>query len=55
MKTENEARRGIIREWMSLPREKRETEEQAAAFALKAIKTLTSDAVVMAGGRSWPG
>ena len=38
MKPENEARRAIIREWMSLPREKRETEEQAAAFALKAIE-----------------
>ena len=38
MKGENEARRAIIREWMSLPREQRRTEEQAAAFARKAIE-----------------
>ena len=34
----NAARRAIIREWMLLPREKRQSEEQAAAFALKAIE-----------------
>ena len=38
MKPEHEARRVIIREWMSLPREKRQTGEQAAAFALKTIE-----------------
>jgi hypothetical protein len=38
MKPENAARRAIIREWMLLPREKRQSEEQAAAFALKAIE-----------------
>jgi hypothetical protein len=38
MRPESAARRTIIREWMSLPREKRQTEEQAAAFALTAIK-----------------
>jgi hypothetical protein len=38
MKPEHDARRTIIREWMSLPREKRQTEEQAAAFAVKAIE-----------------
>ena len=38
MRPENVARRAIIREWMSLPREKRQTEEQAAAFALTAIE-----------------
>ena len=38
MKPENKARRAIIREWMSLPREKRQTGEQAAAFGLKAIE-----------------
>jgi hypothetical protein len=37
VKPENKARRAIIREWMSLPREKRQTGEQAAAFALQAI------------------
>jgi hypothetical protein len=39
MKPENEARRAIIREWMSLPREKRQTGEQATAFALKAVES----------------
>ena len=38
MRPENAARRAIIREWMSLPREKRQTGEQATAFALKAIE-----------------
>jgi hypothetical protein len=38
MKPEHDARRTIIREWMSLPRDKRQTEEQAAAFAEKAIE-----------------
>jgi hypothetical protein len=37
MRPENKSRRAIIREWMSLPREKRQTGDQAAAFALKAI------------------
>ena len=32
-------RRTVIREWMSLPREKRHSEEQAAAFARKAAQT----------------
>jgi hypothetical protein len=38
MRPENAARRTIIREWMSLPRGNRQTGEQAAAFALKAIE-----------------
>jgi hypothetical protein len=38
MRGENEARRAIIREWMSLPREQRQTEAQAAAFGRKAIE-----------------
>ena len=38
MRPENPARRAIIREWMSLPREKRQTGEQATAFALKAVE-----------------
>jgi hypothetical protein len=37
MKPEHEARRKIIREWMSLPKDKRQTEEQAKPFAKKAI------------------
>ena len=35
MRPEHEARRTVIREWMSLPREMRQTEQQAAAFARK--------------------
>jgi hypothetical protein len=38
MKPENKARRAIIREWMSLPRDRRQNEEQAADFGLKAIE-----------------
>jgi hypothetical protein len=38
MKPEHDTRRAIIREWMSLPRDKRQTEEQAAAFAMKTIE-----------------
>ena len=35
---DHETRRKIIRQWMALPSEKRQTAEQAAAFAKKAIK-----------------
>jgi hypothetical protein len=38
MKPEHDARRTIIREWMSLPRDKRQTPEQTATFALKVIE-----------------
>jgi hypothetical protein len=38
MRPEHDARRAIIREWMSQPRDKRQTEEQVAAFAIKAIE-----------------
>ena len=38
MKPEHDARRTIIREWMSLPCDKRQTEEQAVAFALKSLE-----------------
>src|SRR6266849_3199423 len=38
MRPEHDARRAIIREWMSLPGDKRATEEQAAAFAMNAIE-----------------
>ncbi len=35
MRPEHEARRKIIREWMSQPKLKRQTKEQAEAFAIK--------------------
>ena len=38
MRPEHEARRKIIREWMSLPREGRQTPKEAAAFATKAAE-----------------
>jgi hypothetical protein len=49
-------RRTVIREWMALPREKRQSEEQAAAFARKAAQNPNlprssrrdPDAIVMA-------
>jgi hypothetical protein len=31
-------RRAVIREWMALPREKRQTDEQTADFAAKAVQ-----------------
>ena len=33
---DHETRRKIIREWMALPKDKRQTEEQVAAFAKNA-------------------
>lgn len=42
MKPEHETRRKIIREWMSLPKDKRQTEEQAKPFARKAMERLPS-------------
>ena len=42
MKPEHETRRKIIREWMSLPKDKRHTEEQAEPFAKKAIERIPS-------------
>ena len=35
---DHETRRKIIREWMALPKEKRQTEEQVVAFAKKALQ-----------------
>ena len=35
---DHEMRRKIIREWMALPKEKRQIEEQVAAFAKKVIQ-----------------
>jgi len=40
MKPEHEERRKIIREWMSLPKDKRHTEDQAKAFAKKAMERI---------------
>ena len=42
MKPEHETRRKIIREWMSLPKDKRKTEDQATAFARKAMERIPS-------------
>ena len=42
MKPEHEARRKIIREWMSLPKDKRQTEAQAKPFAKKAMARIPS-------------
>jgi hypothetical protein len=42
MMPEHAARRAIIREWMSLPREKRQREEQAASFATNATARIPS-------------
>jgi hypothetical protein len=38
MKPEHETRRKIIREWMALPKDKRQIEEQAKPFAKKAME-----------------
>jgi hypothetical protein len=38
MRPEHEARRKILREWMSQPKEKRQTKEQAEAFAKKVME-----------------
>jgi len=40
MKPEHEARRKLIREWMSLPKDKRQTEEHAESFAKKAMERI---------------
>jgi hypothetical protein len=38
MMEDHETRRKIIRQWRSLPKDKRQTAEQAAAFARKAVE-----------------
>ena len=35
---DHETRRKIIREWMALPKDKRQTADQAAAFAKRAVE-----------------
>ena len=42
MRPEHEARRAIIREWMSLPQQSRQREDQAASFATKAMPRVPS-------------
>jgi hypothetical protein len=37
MRPEHDLRRRVIREWMLLPRDKRQSQEQAAAFAAKIV------------------
>jgi hypothetical protein len=38
MEEDHETRRKIIRQWMALPKDKRQTEEQVVAFAKKAVE-----------------
>jgi hypothetical protein len=42
MKPEHETRRKIIREWMALPKDKRQTKEQTKPFAKKAMERIPS-------------
>jgi hypothetical protein len=42
MMPEHEARRAIIREWMSLPKQSRQHEDQAASFATKVMPRVAS-------------
>jgi hypothetical protein len=39
MRPDNDLRRRVIREWMLLPRDKRQNQEQAGAFAMKVAQT----------------
>ena len=48
MRPENAQRRILIRKWMSLPKTERQTRDQAARFAAKAI---AADEVRCAGDR----
>jgi hypothetical protein len=41
MRPEHDLRRKVIREWMLLPRDKRQSQEQAAAFATKVVQANT--------------
>jgi hypothetical protein len=38
MEEDHETRRKIIRQWMALPKDKRQTEEQVVGFAKKAVE-----------------
>ena len=45
MKPEHAPRRAIIRDWMTLPREQRQSVEQAAAFAVRSAATHSFECV----------
>ena len=54
MRREHDARRSIIREWMSLPRNQRQSPEQAEAFAAKALERENLSKLTSLGKiRSW--
>jgi hypothetical protein len=55
MRPEHDARRKIIREWMSLPRDKRATVVQATAFAKKVIENHKFPVAVIVSNGSWLG
>ena len=42
---DHEIRRKIIREWMALPKDKRQTEEHVAAFGKKAVHSIAVGAI----------
>jgi hypothetical protein len=54
MKPEHEERRKIIREWMSLPKDKRQTEEQVKTFAKKAMERIAFSDDPHARIMKWP-
>jgi hypothetical protein len=39
MRPDHDVRRKVIRQWMLLPRDKRQTREQAEAFATRVLQT----------------
>jgi hypothetical protein len=39
MRPEHDVRRKVIREWMALPRDRRETHEPALTFAMRTVET----------------
>ena len=41
MRPEHDTRRTVIREWMSQPRDRRQSKEQVAAFAAQAVEKHT--------------
>jgi hypothetical protein len=48
-----EIRRSVIREWMALPRDKRQSAEQTASFAVKTVHRHTMDCLVGAQSSIW--
>ena len=46
---DHETRRKIIRQWMALPKDKRQTAEQAAGFAKRAVEQSELEPSVPAG------